>query len=260
MKTTKILTITGIMLAIGVTLTMIVRAELSPAVKEAYFTPDSDELRKVPTGIVIVRPTHFEKEAGAVRHVHDGDSLARTVGRNATLREMMAEAYDCSPGQVVLPADATKQCFDFLVTVPQTRKHLREAIQKATGYEGSHETRDMDVMVMTVADPTLPGLTVSGADEDSDTSYTNGRLYFKHQPLNVILKGLENGLTVPVEDQTGLTNNYDFSVVWNKEIQEHMQAGTFDVEGVKRVLAGWGLRLEPGTTNLDMVIVEKGRD
>jgi uncharacterized protein (TIGR03435 family) len=259
MKTMKIPTITGIALAIGITLTMMVRAELSPVVNDAYFTPDSDQLRQVPAGIVIVRPTGFEKAVGKIKHVHEGDALARTVGRNASLREMMAEAYDCSPGRVVLPTDAATNGFDFLVTVPQTRKHLREAIQQETGYAGRHETRATDVMVLTVADATLPGLTASGPDEDSDINYRDGKLYFQHEPLSIVLNGLENGLHLPVQDETGLTNNYDFSVVWNDKIAEHMRAGTFDVEGVKRVLAGWGLRLEPGTATLDMVIVEKSR-
>jgi uncharacterized protein (TIGR03435 family) len=259
MKTIKISVITGIVLAVTIALAMVVRAEFFSNVKEAYFTPDSDQLRAVPSGIVMVRPTHFASAPGKIRHVHNGDSLARTVGRNATLRDMLAEAYNCDPGRVVLPADAPKGHFDFLVTTPETRKHLRTAIQKETGYAGRHETREADVFVLTVADPRLPGFTVSADDEESDINYKDGKLTFKHQPLKTILKGLEDGLALPVQDETGLTNYYDFSVVWSKDIQQRMQAGTFSADGVKRVLADWGLRLEPGTTTLDMVIVEKAK-
>jgi hypothetical protein len=38
-----------------------------------------------------------------------------------------------------------------------------------------------------------------------------------------------------------------------------MQAGGFSLEGVKKVLAGWGLRLEADTEPLEMLVVEKAR-
>ena len=87
---------------------------------------------------------------------------------------------------------------------PKTRKHLREAIEKQLGYTATSETRDTEVLVLQVKDPTLPGLTVS-TDGDSDINYRDGKLYFTHQPLGVVLKGLEEGLALPVVDKTGLT-------------------------------------------------------
>jgi hypothetical protein len=38
-----------------------------------------------------------------------------------------------------------------------------------------------------------------------------------------------------------------------------MQGGTWHLEGVQKVLQGWGLGLEPATETLDMVVVEKAR-
>jgi uncharacterized protein (TIGR03435 family) len=260
MKPTKTMIMAGIGLVMTAAAVMVVKGQFFPAVKDSYFTPDSDKLRQVPAGIVVVRPTHFSSSAhDGIRHVHDGDSLARTVGHDVLLRDVMAEAYDCSPARVVLPPDAPKDGFDFLVTVGKTREHLRTAIQKQLGFTAHRETRETDVLMLTVANPGLPGLTISAADEESDTDFKDGKLYFKHQPLSVMFKGLEAGLTLPVQDQTGLTNYYDFSVVWNPDIQKRMQAGAFNLDGVKRVLAGWGLRLEPDTASLDMFIVEKSR-
>ena len=259
MKTTKTLIITIAVLVLIVATAMVLKAGLFSSVKDSYFTPDSDVLRKVPAGIVIVRPTRFPQAYGKIRHVHDGDSLARTVGQNATFRDMMAEAYDCSPGHVVLPADAPDGHFDFLVTVPETRKHLRTAIQKQTGYVAHHEERNTDILVLKVQETSLPGLTVSAADEDSDIIYKDGTLYFKHKQFDTIVEGLENGLKLPILDQTGLTNYYDYSLVWNTNIARHIETGNVDPDGVRRVLAGWGLRLDPDTASQDMIIVEKSR-
>jgi len=238
---------------------MVVKLQYFPVIKDAYFKPDFDNLRQVPAGIVAVRPTHATRSVGdPIRNLEEGDFLVRAVGCGVTLRDLIAEAYDCKPGRVVLPGDAPKTRFDFLVTTAtEPREHLQSAIRKNLGYVVRRETREMDALKLQVADPNLPGLTVSPDGDDETIQYRNGKLYFKHKNLKLLLAGLENGLALPVLDETGLTGRYNFSIVWNETIQEHMQNGAFDLDGVKKVLKELGLRLEPGTTNLDMVVVEK---
>jgi uncharacterized protein (TIGR03435 family) len=240
---------------------MIVKLHYFPAVRDAYFKPDFDNLRKVPAGIVAVRPTHATRSIGdPIRNIEDGDSLVRAVGYGVTLRNLIAEAYDYKPGRVVLPANAPKTRFDFLVTTTtEPREHLQSAIRKDLGYLVRRETRETDVLKLQVDDPNLPGLTVSPEGEDETIQYKDGRLYFRHKNLKLLLAGLEDGLALPVLDGTGLTGRYNFSIVWNETIQEHMQNGAFDLDGVRKVLKELGLRLEPGTASLDMVVVEKAR-
>jgi uncharacterized protein (TIGR03435 family) len=252
----KTLTITvGIALLAAIAAVIIVE---HPRVKDSYFTPDTDKLRQVPVGLVVVRPTHFPKAEGLIRHYHENDSLARTVGRNASFQSMMAEAYDCNFTRVVLPSDAPSGGFDFLVTTSSdVRQHLRSAIQKKLGYTAHSETRDTDVLVLKVANPALPGLTPSADNETDDVTYKDGKLFFKHEQLSSILDGLSQGLNEPVLDQTGLTNYYDFSVVWNANIEKSMQHDSFDVAKTGKVLAGWGLGLEATNVPLEMYIVEK---
>lgn len=259
MKTSRIILASTVTIFAVAATVAFVRWFDTPAVKDAYFDPDTDRLRAVPPGIVIVRPTHFSHSIhDGIKHIHDGDSLARTVGRDVPLRNVIAEAYDTNPAHVVLPPDAPQGDFDFLVTTPkQIRKHLQTAVRRNLGYVAHNETRDTPILVLKVSDPTLPGLVVSPGNETEDVYYKNGRLFFKHQPLNAILHGLEAGLVLPVQDQTGLTNCYDFSVVWNQNIQERMQSGDFSLAGVQKVLQGWGLELEPDTASLDMLVVNK---
>ena len=92
-------------------------------VKNAYFEPDTDKLRHVPANLLVIRPTRFPDTYGKIRHYHEGDNLARTVGRNASFQAMMAEAYDCDFAQVILPPGTPQGNFDFLVTM---RGHVRE--------------------------------------------------------------------------------------------------------------------------------------
>jgi uncharacterized protein (TIGR03435 family) len=114
-------------------------------------------------------------------------------------------------------------------------------------------------MKLEVADANAPGLTVSPEGEDETIQYRDGKLYFKHKNLHLLLRGLEDGLAMPVLNETGLTNRYNFSIAWNETIQQHMQKGEFSMDGVTKVLKELGLRLEPDTETLDVVVVSKAR-
>ncbi len=258
---TKITVTVGGAIVMAVAAAVVVKLQLNPAVKDAYFKPDFDNLRKVPAGIVAVRTTRAKGSIGdPIRNMEEGDSLLRAVGYGVALRDLIAEACDCKPGRVILPANTPKTRFDFLVTVPTgPREHLQSAIRKNLGYVTRHETREVDVLKLQVADPSLPGLAVSPEGEDETIQYKDGRLYFKHKNLKLLLGGLEQGLGKPVLDETGLTGRYNFSIAWNEAIQEHMQNGAFDLDGVKKVLKELGLRLEPDTASLDMVVVEQAK-
>jgi uncharacterized protein (TIGR03435 family) len=141
---------------------------------------------------------------------------------------------------------------------PETRKHLRGAIESQLGYVATSETREAEVMVLQVKDSSLPGLTVSTASDD-DINYRDGTLYFVDQPMSLMVKGLEEGLSMPVLDKTGLTNNYDFSMTWNTKVTQAMRDGGFSLDGTETVLNGWGLELKSDTARVEMFTVKKVR-
>jgi uncharacterized protein (TIGR03435 family) len=251
MKRTHLAVITG-----AAFLAFAAAASIVSSVNDSYFEPDKDDLQQVPADLVVVRPTHFPQAEGKISHFWVDDSLARTVGRNASFCDMMAEANDCNFSRVILPPDAPAGCFDFLVTTSRhVRQHLQKAIKKELGYTTHRETRDTDVLILNVSNPSLPGLTVSTADESDDVSYKDGKLYFTHEQISSILDGLSMGFNKPVLDQTGLTNYYDFSVVWNEAIDKSMHKGTWHLDGAQKALASWGLGLEAINMPLDMYIV-----
>jgi uncharacterized protein (TIGR03435 family) len=259
MKTTMtktILTVGGAIFILAA-MTTVVKSQQSSAVNDGYFEPNADKLQQVPANLAVVQPTHFQETPGKIKHVHDGDTLARTVGRNVTFRDLLAEAYDCEPGCVVLPLDAPKGGFDFVVTEsPKTRKHLREAIETKLGYIATSETRNTEVLVLQLKESNPAGLTVSTAGDD-DINYRDGKLYFTRQPMSIVVKGLEEGFALPVLDQTGLTNNYDFTMAWNDKSMQAMRAGGFHFDSAQSVLGSWGLELKPDTARLEIFTVRK---
>jgi uncharacterized protein (TIGR03435 family) len=255
-RTTKII-LAGAAALILVAAVVAVKMIFFPSVKDAWFQTNGQRLQQVPQGLVVVRPTHFPKSpTNGMAYANGGKR--RMVGRNVTFQQLIAVAYSYNPGRVQLPPSAPKNNFDFLVTTPaDPEDHLRTAIRKKTGCTASVETRDTDVLALKVEDPNSPGLKVSDAGEKEGVSPKNGRLYFTHQRLAVITGGLEQMLKTPVVDKTGLTNIYDFSLVWDAQIQRGIQGGMLDPETGKKILAEWGLGLEPDTASIEMLVVKK---
>ena len=232
-----------------------------PSVDDKFFLINPQRLAQVPPGLVIVRPTHFpsapkkSSPPGTLQTSIKG--AIWLVGRNVPFQQLMVAAYSYEPAHIVLPPGAPKGNFDYLVTVPkdpQTR--LQSAIRRKLGYTAQVETRDTPVFALKIINPALPGLKVSTARTENE-SEKNGRLYFTHTQLSVVTDGLEGMLKTPVVDKTGLTNFYDFSLVWDAKTAQAIQNGTLDNETGGKILAEWGLGLEPDTASMEMLVVKK---
>ena len=240
---------------------VVVKLVLFPSVKDAWFSPNPRLLRLVPQNKVIVRPTHFAAPSktlptGAAQTQVNGATWM--VGRNVPLKMLIASAYQENPGLIALPPNAPATHYDYLVTVPNDpRGRLQEAIRKKLGYTAAKETQNTDVLALKVEDPNSTGLKVSPDSEAAGMAQRNGRLYLTHQPLTTVTGGMESLLKQPVVDETGLTNFYDFSLVFNGQVQRMLQTGSMDSETGKKILAEWGLGLEPDTASVEMLVVKK---
>ncbi len=230
-----------------------------PFTKDAYFTMNQGNLLKVPAGIVVIRPTHFPTSVYRRGVINTQDKgITRLMGRNATLSELIATAYGRQVALVVLPPNVPTNNYDFLVTVAkEPQKHLQDAIRKKLSYIAKMELHDTDVLALKVENPNLPGLTVSSPDEKEDGKFKDGRLYFTHMQLKVLIGGFEQILKVPVTDETGLTNSYDFSVAWNSRVMMSLRSESTARPSIDKILADWGLGLRPDTTSIQMLVVKK---
>lgn len=161
-------------------------------------------------------------------------------------------AYGCDSSRIVLPIDATKDGFDFLVTADKPRERLQSALKKKLGYIAHRETRDVEVLQLVVKVPNAPGLK-PGTVEPGRVDHNNGRLYHKYQPIAALVRYLEQMLKQPVRDKTGLTGFYDYSVDWNL----HIRTGTPTQGDFAKSLQAMGLALVPGRDQLDMLMVEQ---
>jgi len=240
-----------------------VKLAFFPSLKDACFTMDYRGLQQAPAGLVVVRPTHFaflpHSGIRLIGSPRDGGKSRWMMGRNVPLREVMAVAYGENPSRVVLPPDASKGNFDFLVTVdgdPQPRWHA--VIHRKLGYVAQKEKRDTDVLALKIVDARLPGLTVSGADEKVDVDFNDVKLRVRHLPLMVVAdEGLGRFLNTPVVDKTGLTNVYNYALAWNVQVKRQLENETTARAAADKMLHDLGLGLEPDTAPLEMLVVKK---
>lgn len=232
-----------------------------PSVKNAWFQFTAQNLREVPHGLVIVRETHYplslHKGVMQIKVKEDRHAL----GRNVTLQQLMATAYDYNPGRVAVPPEAPTNHYDFLVTTAgNPEKPLQSAIRKKFGYVAHEGTSETAVLALKAVDEHPSGLTISDEDEKQNIRFGNRQIDFKHTSLNTLAIYLEWMLSTPVVDQSGLTNFYDFSLNWNEQTLRQAQKGMMPRVAADKLVAAWGLSLQSVTSSIPMLVVEKVND
>ena len=238
-------------LAAGVAVKMI----WFPAIKDIWFE-NQRQLRLAPNKLVVIRATHFpHAQTNDLTYIpyQRGRKLA---GRNVTLQELVAIAYSYNEGRIYVPLGAPANNYDILVTVPlyTARDRLKKMIQSQIGYSAAVENRDADVLALKVVNPNSPDMTLSPANEAPNQNFKDGKLYLKHLKLQEIAGDLENFIKMPIVDETGMSNNfYDFTLDW----KQGMNPSQFSREDFDRIIGRWGLKLEPDTESVEMLVVKK---
>src|SRR5262245_60033609 len=93
-------------------------------IDEKFFQFDYQRLRQAPPDVFILRPTRYADSPRAGCVSTWSGTEPRYLGRNASLEQIFATAYQCDVSRLVLPAGAPTNHFDVLVTVhdhPQDR-------------------------------------------------------------------------------------------------------------------------------------------
>lgn len=232
-----------------------------PSVKDAWFAMDRNRLLKVPPGLVVFRPTHFHdnmyRTIITANDNHTGHEVEWFMGRDLPLRIAVAVAYKVNRATVVLPPDAPSGHFDFLVTtLDDAQVRLQAAIRHRLGLVGQSETRDTPVLAVQVMDPTLSELTPSGPDEKPGIRFKKGKLYFTHARLRWLIQPFEREMDLPVVDETGLTNDYDFSMPWNEEMRNQFMLEASSRGAIEKMLNAIGLTLQETNAEVEMLVVK----
>jgi uncharacterized protein (TIGR03435 family) len=254
----KTATVAGIatILAIGTT-TVAVKKLISPRVEYYFSRFETMDLDKAPP-VLILRPSRYARQGDYIITTKmDLHNFGKVMRRGCTFGALLASAYDFGPERMVLPADAPKGRYDLLLTLPhQPAEALREAIKKQFGFVGHPETRDTDVLVLKVSNPAASGLKINTRHKNFTINWRKGELVIVNFKMSDIAYCLGTGtFNMPVIDETGLTDAYDFDLHWNGDL--NLKGQNKDIErALKEQL---GLELVPDRRPLEMLVVEKAR-
>ena len=148
---------------------------------------------------------------------------------------------------------------------------LQNEISRKFGVIGRNKMIETNVMVLRPCNTGTRGFKVSHEMPNGQATapiieqVNNGLkigFTFHEQPLSTLIWRLENQLHIPVVDQTGLTQEYDYSLTWNepfiaaKEITKRMYLP--DPDQLEPVLRNQlGLELVATNMPIEMLVVEK---
>jgi uncharacterized protein (TIGR03435 family) len=237
----------GVLLA-GTTTVTIKKIEARDAWR--VWPGDFAALNRVPPQVRILS-AKFPKSGGF------GAIGGKMMGIGQTIKSMAQVAY-ASPSErnwddvrTIVPANVPQGRYDFIANLP-TGSWI--ALQKEMGWKlgvvGRRETRETDVLQLTVKRPNAPGLKPS-AKGRGGYSGGDGELNVTASSMDEVAMILERqGLGLPVVDHTGLTGKFDFDLKWNKNDPQH--------DSLKQALLDQlGLELAPGSDSIEMLVLEK---
>jgi uncharacterized protein (TIGR03435 family) len=173
------------------------------------------------------------------------------------LRVAIAVAYNVNRATVVLPTNASVNHFDFLVTTaddPPAR--LQAAIRHKLGLVAQKETLDTPVLAIKIMDPYLRNLTVSDPTEDPDVTWRKGELHFTHLQINDLTDTFERAIDMPLVDETGLTNFYDFSVLWGAGMYNRYMFEATSRATIEKMFNNIGLTLQTDNAPVEVLVVK----
>jgi uncharacterized protein (TIGR03435 family) len=207
--------------------------------EEARVPPSQDGKPDIPPSFEVhISPTTRREEQGTVGD--EGSDYWKRLGFE--LRPIIAEVYNVDETRIDLPSDLERRSrYDFVLVLPRPASHatieqlVQRAIEDHFRVAITHETRSMDVYVVTAPD----GIKATKLLEDAEgggmlTSFREFQVDTRIRPLPSMselfraafaggkcgvfgsgttiadfCKGLEQNLGRPFVDETGLTGIYD---------------------------------------------------
>jgi uncharacterized protein (TIGR03435 family) len=242
----------GILLAAGTT-TITVKA-----IQEHRTYPwqmerlNSGILNKVEPQVRIV-PTKAPQFEGWTYNNHSANR--KVVGIGAPIKEVLQAAYGyTASARIIFPAELPQGRYDFIANLPAgSEAALQQEIQRKFGLTGKVETRERDVLLLTVKSSRAPGLKpTAGHGSSDDSAIGPGHCSGPHLSLASLAGLLESYFQVPVIDQTGIAASFDVNLTWDEE--EYQK----NPDGLKQALLDQlGLELVPANMPIEMLVVSK---
>ena len=204
--------------------------------------------------MVEIRPAKFSESRQAVMGHSDGN--IQRLGFGISIQMMLFEAYDSRPTRAILPK-LPQEKYDFIANLPKgSSEALAQEVKRKFGFIGKKELMERDVLLLKLSNPDAPAFK---PNTNLTSGYDNGDAHFNRTIGHLIWQNsLEDTLHLPIIDETGLTNRYDYifhNPDWNSSWSTNFNALK---QGLKDALSKQlGLELVPTNMPIEMLVVEK---
>jgi uncharacterized protein (TIGR03435 family) len=245
----------GVLLAAGTTTVTIKEIQAHQTYPWQTESLNSGVLDRVEPQVRIV-PTKASQFEGWTYNNHSANR--KVIGLGVPIKEVLQAAYGyTAPARIVFPPDLPQDGYDFIANLPAgSQEALQREIKNKFGLTGKVETRETDVLLLTLKSSHAPGLKpVSGLGSSDDRAIGPGHCSGPDQSLASIAELLEEYFQEPVLDKTGVAAHFDVEVTWDESEYRH------NPDGLKQALLDQlGLELVPGRAPVEMLVVEKAKD
>jgi uncharacterized protein (TIGR03435 family) len=173
----------------------------------------------------------------------------------ATVLDILSLSFNINRARIVTSSALPQGRFDLAIKMPNTdneklKNWLQQAVESAFGVTARRETREMDAFVLKAGQLT-EHLVPTGSTGTSSMSSGGGSLNCVNQSINSLAGSLEEMLNKPVLNETGLTNAYDFQLLWDET-----KSGPADpVELTRALHEQLGLNLAPAKKTVELLLV-----
>ena len=248
----------GILLAAGTTTVTVKEVHRHQNAEWQLGEISSKYLFKPPYRTIILPTRSAERSrrngTGGAASMGDG----RLYGVNASVADILRWAFPdgrnvLSPARTVRVTSLTTNRYDYFSNVPQSsREALQREIKSRFGLVGRFETIDTNILSLRIRASGAQGLLPSTSSTGS-SSFGNGSMSVVNETMDDLAFSLEMSLGIPVVNQTGLTNAFDFKLSWGNFADDNP-----DPDALKQALTEeLGLELVPARASLKMLVVEK---
>ena len=189
-----------------------------------------------------------------------GTSDDKVMGTGILAKDVVAIAFDpknifSASTRMIVSADLPQGRYDFIASLASgNAEALQKEVKRKFGIVAKRETRETDVLLLTIKYPNVKKLRPSAAQSD-ETSSTDeaGKFYCSNDRIGSLAYFLEDYFKTPVLDRTGLTNRFDIDLTWGETDRQHRNP-----EALKKALIEQlGLELVPTNMPIEMLVVEK---
>src|SRR6185295_11141338 len=172
---------------------------------------------------VLIRPASgvgFGMVGGGAGKGPLGDNIGFTA-IGFTLKQLLPSVYRTPITRILVQGKLPEGSYDVVAKCPRTAEkefdaHLRRAVESTFGLRSLREAREMDVYVITVAQRDAKGLMpTKSSSKNSSLDGGNGGIDGVSVSFGEVLPSLENALSLPVIDETGLKGSFDVRFRWD---------------------------------------------